>query len=439
MSELQIAPIENLVKTITVPGDKSISHRAVMLSALAEGETEINNYLNGDDPRATIDCLRELGVEVEIFEHGKSVRVKGKGLHGLSAPKKMLYVGNSGTTIRILSGILSGQPFESVIDGDASIRHRPMGRIVEPLRLMGAVISGEKEGLFAPLKISGPGSSFENKLKSIDYVLPVASAQVKSCILLAALYADGITKIQEPTLSRDHTERMLKHFGVEVITGLKGEISLKGSQRLIANGSIEVPGDISSAAFWLIAGAVVPGAKITLEKVGVNPTRTGILEILHRMGADLTVDNQEILSHEPRAELKINFRPLSQLKALEIGGELIPRLIDEIPAIAVLATQLSGKTLIKDAKELRIKESDRVAVLAQELGKMGAKIKELPDGLEIEGPTPLFGAVVNSHKDHRIAMALAVAGLIAKGETTIEDTACIDTSYPGFAKELTHA
>jgi 3-phosphoshikimate 1-carboxyvinyltransferase len=438
MTHLEVNKVKSLSGAVAVPGDKSISHRAVMLSAIAEGETLITNFLNGDDPRATIDCLKEMGVKIEIDGITGNVKVFGAGLEGLKPPKKMLYVGNSGTTIRILSGILAGQAFESTVDGDASIRHRPMGRIVEPLRQMGALIRGEKNGLFAPLTFAGTLPIPEKKLKAINYVLPVASAQIKSCLLMAGLYAEGKTVLSEPSLSRDHTERMLKHFKVEVVTGPKGEISLNSGQRLIASGEINVPADISSAAFWLVAGAIVPEAKVILKNVGVNPTRTGIIEALHRMGADLIVSDEQIISHEPRATLTISSqkKTAGKLMPIEIAGNLIPRLIDEIPVLAVLATQIPGKTIIKDAKELRVKESDRVAVLAEELGKMGANITERPDGLEIIGPTKLIGTTVNSHGDHRIAMSLAIAGLVAEGKTLIEDTACIETSYPGFKKTL---
>ena len=429
---------------ISVPGDKSVSHRAVMLGAIANGETIINNFLMGEDCLATIDCFRKMGVEIEIRNPYSEIRtmnviVKGKGLKGLAKPEGILDVGNSGTTIRLISGILAGQDFETAITGDASIQKRPMKRISEPLLRMSARIEGREESegaggsgkeIFPPLKITG------NKLRPTEYELPVASAQVKSCVLLAGLYADGETTVIEPMASRDHTERMLSYFGADIEIR-EDSISVRGPADL--NGSeVDVPGDISSAAYFLVAGQIVPEADLLIRDAGVNPTRDGIIEVIRRMGGKLEVVNERIMSEEPRADIKIR-NPRSEirkLKGIEIGGELIPRLIDEIPVIAVLATQAKGKTIIKDAKELRVKESDRIKTISSELRKMGAKIEEKEDGMVIEGPVKLNGAKVTSYGDHRVAMALAVAALAAEGETVIENADCVETSFPGFESLL---
>ncbi|MFH1826521.1 MAG: 3-phosphoshikimate 1-carboxyvinyltransferase [bacterium] len=421
MNKLTVQPAENIKKEIRVPGDKSISHRAIMIGSLADGETNISGFLPSADCLATIDCFRQLGITIE--QNGSDVIVHGKGLTGLSRPKKTLHVGNSGTTIRLLSGILAGQPFSSEITGDASIQKRPMGRIVKPLSLMGARIKGqEKEGnVYAPLTITG------GKLKAVQYELPVASAQVKSAVLLAGLFAKGKTSVIEKIQSRDHTERMLEYF--------------EAGQTGFAGKELDIPGDISSAAFFMVLGLIVPGAEITIDNVGLNPTRTGIIDVLHRMGAQLEVSDEQIISGEPRGRLKVRSPSTSlginsELKAVKIDGEIIPRIIDEIPIIAVAATQAKGITEIRGAKELRVKESDRIATISAELRKMGAKIEELDDGMIIEGPTKLKGTTVKSYGDHRVAMALAVAAKIASGETIIDDTVCIDTSFPGFAKLL---
>ncbi len=426
MKTFTITPTSRIKGEINIPGDKSISHRAVMLGAIANGETVIDNFLMGEDCLATIDCFRKMGVDIK--ENGKQIVIRGEGLHGLRKPDGILDAGNSGTTIRLISGILAGQPFETTITGDASIQKRPMKRIREPLFRMGAVIEGkETDGdLYPPLTIKG------GKIRPTEYKLPVASAQVKSCILLAGLYADGKTTVIEPSPSRDHTERMLSYFGskVEVLgntVSVRGPASLEGRE-------VDIPGDISSAAYFLAAGILAPESDLLLRDVGVNPTRDGILEVIHRMGGMIEVASERMMSEEPRADMKIR-NPKSEirkLKGIEIGGELIPRLIDEIPVIAVLATQAQGTTVIKDAKELRVKESDRIRTISSELRKLGAKIEEKEDGLVITGPVKLKGAVVKSYGDHRVAMSLAVAGLIAEGETVIEDTDCIETSFPGF-------
>ncbi|MFA4967728.1 MAG: 3-phosphoshikimate 1-carboxyvinyltransferase [Candidatus Margulisiibacteriota bacterium] len=430
---LKIIKAKKLIGEINIPGDKSISHRAVMLGAIAEGETVINNFLMGEDCLATINCFKEMGIEIEMSNKGKII-IKGKGIRGVTKPKKILDVSNSGTTIRLISGILAGQEFETTITGDASIQKRPMKRIAEPLFRMGAIIEGSEgiEGvggrrgtgeIYPPLKIKG------GKLRPTEYKMPVASAQVKSCVLLAGLYADGKTTVIEPGPSRDHTERMLMHFGAKIeISGNK--ISVHGPASL-EGGEIDVPGDISSAAFFLVAGLLVPGSDLLLRNVGMNPTRIGIIEVLHRMGAKLEIMDEEIISEEPRANIRVTSSE-KRVTGIEIGGELIPKLIDEIPIIAVLATQAEGTTIIKDAKELRVKESDRIKTISTELKKMGAAIEETEDGMIITGPTKLKGATINSYRDHRVAMSMAIAGLIADGETIIEDTECIKTSFPGF-------
>lgn len=438
MANLVIKPASGLKGKVNVPGDKSISHRAVMIGSLAKGETIVNNFLSSVDCLATIECFRKMGIEIEhraqSTEHlpagrhgGTRLIIKGKGLYGLTQPETTLDVGNSGTTIRLMSGILAGQEFETTITGDESIRRRPMGRIAIPLWKMGAKVEGERtdDEIHAPLKISG------GNLQSIEYELPVPSAQVKSAILLAGLYAEGYTSVLEKTLSRDHTERMLAHFCAEVSSSklfallsarIRGGREFEGAE-------VDVPGDISSAAFFLVAALITSNSELSLLNCGVNPTRTGILDVLHRMGGQVEVENERILSEEPRAEIKVRS---SGLKAIKLDGEIIPRIIDEIPIIAVAATQANGVTEISGAKELRIKESDRIATVASELKKLGAKVEELEDGLKITGPTKLKGTVIDSHGDHRIAMAMAIAGLIAQGETTIENSDCIETSFPGF-------
>ncbi|MCU0640894.1 MAG: 3-phosphoshikimate 1-carboxyvinyltransferase [Candidatus Margulisbacteria bacterium] len=429
MTLIRIEPAARLTGELTVPGDKSISHRAIMIGALARGKTTVNNFLASADCLATIDCLRKLGIRVE--GRGTRVEIAGKGLTGLTKPAGPLYVGNSGTTIRLLSGILAGQNWPVEISGDDSIKKRPMGRVARPLREMGADIEGQgsrvkgQEEIYPPLKING------GNLKGINYLLPVASAQVKSAVLLAGLFAAGETSVTEKVASRDHTERMLAHFGAKI--SVQGPVARVQGKEEFDAADVEVPGDISSAAFFLVAGLIIPNSELRITNVGVNPTRTGIIDVLHRMGADLTVENERIDSEEPRADLTIRS---SQLKAIKLDGAIIPRIIDEIPIIAVAATQAEGVTEIRGAKELRVKESDRLKTTAAELRKMGAQIEELPDGLRITGPTKLRGTMVESYGDHRIAMAAAVAGLIAEGDTVVNNTDCIETSFPGFEKLL---
>ncbi len=430
MADLIVKPSRGLGGEVAPPGDKSISHRAVICSAIAEGATEIRGFLEGEDTLNTAKAVRMLGADVEERKGG-TLLVRGKGLHGLSEPAGVLDLGNSGTGMRILAGLLAGQEFFSVLTGDQYLRKRPMGRIVEPLRRMGAVIDGRSGGTHAPLAIRGGGKG----LKAISYESPVASAQVKSAILFCGLYADGETSVSEPAKSRDHTERMLACFGVTVREqGLR--VSLAGGQRLTSPGSLAVPADISSAAFFLVAAAIVPGSDLLVRGVGVNPTRTGIIDILLAMGADITLENRREEAGEPVADLRVRYR---KLRAARIEGDLIPRAIDEIPALSVAAACAEGVTVIRNAAELRVKESDRIAAMAGELRKLGAEVRELPDGMEITGRERLTGARCESHGDHRIAMSLAVAGLAARGETRVRDAEWIDTSFPGFEKFLRRA
>jgi len=420
---LKIQETLKLEGMITVPGDKSISHRAVMLGALAQGTTEVSGFLMGEDCLSTIACFRKLGIPIELTE--EKVRIHGKGLYGLEESEDVLDVGNSGTSIRLLSGILAGQNFTTFLTGDSSIRERPMGRITQPLISMGAEIIGRKNATLAPLAIKG------GKLQKLEYSSPVASAQVKSALLLAGLYADGWTEVTEPAKSRNHTELMLRAFGAQIeergnTARVKGRPTLSGRQ-------IKVPSDISSAAFFLAAGAIVPAGALTIRNVGLNPTRSGIIDVLAQMGAKITVQNMENLGGELTGDLSVES---SSLKGISIGGAMIPRLIDEIPVIAVLAACASGVTEIRDAEELKVKESNRLTAIAKELTKMGARIEELPDGLRIFGGKALKGAICASYRDHRIAMALAVAGLRAHGETVINNGEIINVSFPQFAASL---
>ena len=408
--------------TIAVPGDKSISHRAVMFGSIAEGTTEITNFLPGEDCLSTIACFRKLGVE--ILRDGSKVIVKGKGLEGLKEPEDVLDVGNSGTTIRLMMGILAGRPFHSILTGDPSIGKRPMTRVTNPLMQMGAEIKGRGGAEYTPISISG------GKLEGIEYRLPVASAQVKSAILLAGLQAKGRTTVIEPEKTRDHTERMISLFGGKAELS-EGRVTVKGGQRLHA-ASVNVPGDISSAAFFLAAGAAVPGSIINLENVGLNETRTGILDVLLDMGAEVSIQPDSSFP-EPAGRITISH---STLRGTTIGGSLIPRLIDEIPIIALLATQAEGETVIKDAAELKVKETNRIDTVVNELSKMGADISATPDGMVIKGKTPLHGAKVSSHGDHRIGMMLSIAALIADGETELEDAQATAVSYPDFFAHL---
>ena len=408
---------------VKVPGDKSISHRAVMFGSIAEGVTTIENFLPGEDCLSTISCFRQLGVE--IVQDGSNVSVTGKGTAGLRQPEETLYVGNSGTTIRLMMGILSGLPFKSTLEGDESIARRPMTRVTLPLGKMGARILGRNNGEFTPLKVEG------QQLTGITYELPMASAQVKSAILLAGLQAEGETAVIEPVKTRDHTERMIKQFGGEV--DRNGDaVKVTGGQRLKGT-DIIVPGDISSAAFFLVASAVVPGSDIILQNVGLNPTRTGIIDVLKAMGADFVVKPYEGDSAEPAGDIRIKH---SKLRGTIIEGDLIPRLIDEIPVIALLATQAEGKTVIKDAGELKVKETNRIDTVVNELKKLGADIEATNDGMIIQGNQILDGGTVSAHGDHRIGMMLSVAALLCKSDVVLEQSEAVAVSYPDFFDDL---
>ncbi len=421
------AKITGLRGKITIPGDKSISHRSLMLGAIAEGETVIHGLLLGEDPRSTASCFRAMGVEISQLNSEKVI-VKGRGLGNLEEPLEILDAGNSGTTIRLMLGLLAGHRDRFfVVTGDASLRSRPMSRVVKPLKEMGAQIWGRKANSLAPLAVSG------ESLQPIHYYSPVASAQVKSCLLLAGLLTEGKTTITEPALSRDHSERMLRAFGANIeVDGETNSVTVTGYPTLTGQ-TVIVPGDISSAAFWLVAGAIVPNSELLIENVGINPTRTGVLQVLQAMGADITLENQRVVTGEPVADLRVKS---SQLQATMIAGEIIPRLIDEIPILAVAAVFAQGTTIIKDAEELRVKESDRLTVMATQLDRLGAKVRELPDGLEITGGTGLFGTEVDSFTDHRIAMSLAIAALNCRQPTTIHRAEAAGISYPDFVTTL---
>jgi len=417
MKEKIIKPTKNLCGEITLPGDKSISHRALILSSISDGDCHITGLSNAEDIKNTIQCLQALGISIESQDN--SVIVHGTGMYGLKEPHILLNAGNSGTTIRLLSGVLAAQEFTTEITGDESLQKRPMRRIIEPLELMGAQI--ESNSFKAPLKIRG------NILKAIDYASPVASAQVKSCIMLAGLYAKGITRITEPSESRNHTELMLKEFQASIqfttgMSGVKGPVQLKATD-------INIPGDISAAAFFLVAGCLLKDSEIILPNVGVNPTRTGILDALIGMNAFIQSEDQVTINNEPREKL---ITRSIDLMPTHLSSSIIPRIIDEIPILAIAATQANGTTTIKDAGELRVKESDRIAAVVENLKKMKANIREIKDGMIIEGPTPLKGAEIDSYGDHRIAMAFSIAGLMAEDETLIKNTECVDTSFPGF-------
>ncbi|GFN23462.1 3-phosphoshikimate 1-carboxyvinyltransferase [Thermanaeromonas sp. C210] len=421
--DLRVRPTQALKGEIIPPGDKSISHRAAIFAALADGLSEVTGFLEADDCRSTLRCLEGLGVEVERCGEG-TLKIRGQGPEGLREPEDVLDAGNSGTTMRLLMGVLAGQPFYSVLTGDRSLRRRPMARVADPLRQMGAQIWGREGGNLAPLSIKGGG------LRPIDYSLPVASAQVKSAILLAGLAAEGETVVREPVPARDHSERLLEFCGVR-IKKEDWKISLWGRQRLRPF-QIRIPGDFSAAAFFLVAACVHPRAEIVVRNVGLNTTRTGLLTVLTDMGAEIRVYPEGTSAGEPYGVVSARS---SNLRGTKIGGPLIPRLIDEIPVLAVAAAVAEGQTVIQDAAELKVKESDRIATLAMELRKMGARIETLPDGMILEGGT-LHGAVVDSHGDHRLAMALVVAGLIAEGETVVRGAECMAVSYPGFMSDL---
>lgn len=416
--------------TITVPGDKSISHRAVMFGALAKGTTEVTHFLQGADCLSTIRCFKQMGIDIVNSGSDESVIIHGKGLHGLSKPNGMLDVGNSGTTTRLISGILCGQDFDVTLNGDESIQKRPMGRIMTPLNMMGADITSVKGNGCAPLAINSTAGRVK-KLTGIHYNSPVSSAQVKSCLLLAGMYADGETSVTEPTLSRNHTELMLSEFGAK-ITSIGNTATIQ-PEPVLTGRKIIVPGDISSAAFFIVAGLIVPNSEVVIKKVGINPTRDGIIKICKQMGADIRLENIEIMCGEPVADIIVKH---SELYGTEVGGDIIPTLIDEIPVIAIMACVAKGKTVIKDASELKVKESNRIDVMVENLKGMGADITATEDGMIINGGKPLHGARIESKLDHRIAMSFAIASLIADGETDILDAECVDISYPNFYSDL---
>ena len=406
---------------LRVPGDKSISHRAVMFGAISKGITNIKGFLTGADCISTISIFKKMGIDIEI--KNTDVTVRGKGLYGLSNPGEILDCGNSGTTTRLVSGILSAQNFTSVLTGDKSIQKRPMNRIIAPLTLMGADIKSNNG--FAPLTITG------SSLHGIEYNSPVASAQVKSAILLAGLYADSPTTVIEPAKSRDHTELMLKKFGANLNT-TKTSATIKPCKELFAT-DIDVPSDISSAAFFMAAAVLVPGSELILENVGINPTRDGVIKVLKDMGANIEIINSND-EFEPVADIKVSY---SRLHATTIGGDIIPTLIDELPLLAAVASMAEGKTIIKDATELKVKESNRIKVMCEELSKLGVNVLETEDGMEIEGTNKLLGNVtISTHDDHRIAMTFAILGLISEGEIKLDNKACVEISYPEFFDDL---
>lgn len=419
---MEIKKHTSLRGEISVPGDKSISHRAVMFGSLANGTTRITHFLNGADCLSTISCFRRMGIDIEQTE--QEILVHGKGLHGLCAPREILDVGNSGTTTRLISGILAGQNFVSELNGDASIQSRPMKRIMTPLLSMGADIVSVKDNGCAPLRISG------RPLHAVHYNSPVASAQVKSCVLLAGMYADDITSVTEPVLSRNHTEIMLNYFGADVTSD--GTTASIIPEPVLEAKDIKVPGDISSAAYFIAAGLLTPNSEILIKNVGINPTRDGILRVCRNMGGDITLLNASD-DGEPTADLLVR---TSSLRGTTVGGEIIPALIDEIPMIAVMAAFAEGTTIIKDARELKVKESNRIEVMVENLKRMGADIEAADDGMIIRGGAPLHGAVIDSHLDHRVAMSFAVAGTLCEGTMDIEGAECVNISYPDFYKDL---
>ena len=419
MRSVFINPVSSVEGEIQVPGDKSISHRAALLGGMAHGETHVSNFLLGQDCLSTLRCLKQLGVHWE--RQGTEVWIRGEGMEAWQEPSDVLDAGNSGTTSRLILGALAGSPFAVTLTGDASLRSRPMRRVTDPLKQMGAQIMGRQGGDFAPLTMSG------GHLQGQVFRTTVASAQVKSAIILAGLRASGETRVDEPALSRDHTERMLRAFGVEVQS--KGTVvKVHGGGRLTGQ-EVSVPGDISSAAFFLVLGSLAGRGEIILPNVGVNPTRTGILDALKAMGADIELLNAAEMCGEPRATLRV--RP-ARLKGIEIGGEMIPRLIDEIPILALAASLAEGETVIRDAAELRVKETDRIRTVAEGLNALGAKVEELPDGLRIQGQTSLRGGQASSLGDHRLAMAWAIAGLVSKEGVSVENMEAADVSYPDF-------
>ncbi len=424
MSQLSVSKATGPLRgTVTVPGDKSMTHRGLLVGALGNGPTRIQGYSRGEDCLNTLRALRGLGVEIR--ESPGAIEVVGQGLCGLREPNNVIDCGNSGTGIRLLMGVLAGQNFFSVLTGDASLRGRPMGRVVSPLRMMGAMVTGRGGGEMAPLAIQG------KRLKPCAYDSPVASAQVKSCILFAGLFAEGQTTITEPLKSRDHTERLFQYVGLPLeVEGNK--VAVRGGQSFEGT-SLKIPGDISAAAFFMVAGSIVPDSEIVLLDVGLNPERTGILDLLIKMGGDITVMNEREESGEPVGDIRVK---TSELHSIHIRQQDIPKTIDELPILCVAAAMAKGETRISGAQELRVKETDRIHAMATELKKLGVEIQEEPDGLIIQGGRPLLGNRCESFGDHRVVMSLAIAGLVAEGNTVIDDVECVETSFPGFQSKL---
>jgi 3-phosphoshikimate 1-carboxyvinyltransferase len=419
VNSITIQPAASVRGEISVPGDKSISHRSIMLGAIANGVTTVRGFLRGEDNLSTMHAFRAMGVAID--DDGETIRITGRGLHGLEEPADVLDCGNSGTTIRLITGLLSGQSFFSVVTGDQYLRKRPMKRVVEPLSRMGARIAGRSGGTLAPLAISG------GSLKGIDYQSPVSSAQIKSSLMLAGLYADGETTVSEPSLSRDHSERMFGLFGASLVRNDNG-VTVRGGVELTAQ-EVTVPGDISSAAFFMVAALITPHSELLIKNVGVNPSRTGVIDILQAMGGDIRLLDQRDVSGEPVADILVRS---SRLKGIAISGSVVPRAIDEFPAVCVAAARAEGVTTIRDARELRVKETDRITAMAVNLGKLGVPVVETEDGMDITGSDRLLGGTVDSSGDHRIAMSMSVAALVASGAITVTDIDCVATSFPTF-------
>lgn len=439
MKKAKIEKTKSLKGEITPPPDKSISHRAIMFASIAEGKSAVKNFLMAEDPISTMNAMKMLGVKIEqqsetiVHPSALSLTIYGKGLYGLKEPFDVLNCGNSGTTARLISGILSGSPFFSVLTGDNSLKQRPMARIINPLRDMGAKIFA-RDDKYLPMAIKG------GNLKAINYLMPISSAQVKSCLILAGLYAEGLTTITEPHKSRDHTERMLRAMGAKIEhreqdIEHRQAIEVKGlGDKKLSPIDITVPADFSSAAFFIVGALIVPNSEILIKNVCINPTRTGLLDVIKLMGAHIAVENIRDVSGEPVGDIYV--RTADNLRGVKIGKEIIPSLIDEFPILCVLATQADGVTEIRGAEELRVKESDRISAMAAELRKMRVELEEFSDGIAIKGRASLKGAIVESYHDHRIAMSLAIAALVAEGETTINNSGCVDISFPGFFEEL---
>lgn len=423
MKSITVQPATSLKGELAVPGDKSISHRSIMLGAIANGITTVRGFLRGEDNMSTMHAFRAMGVNID--DDGETISIHGRGLHGLQEPGDVLDCGNSGTTIRLITGLLSGQSFFSVVTGDQYLRKRPMKRVVEPLTRMGARILGRNQGSLAPLAING------GALTGIEYNSPVSSAQIKSSIMLAGLYAEGETTVHEPSLSRDHSERMFSQFGASLALSEDG-VTVRGGYELKAQ-EISVPGDISSAAFFIVAALITPGSELLIRNVGVNPTRTGVIDILKEMGGDIELLDQRQLSGEPVADILVR---TSRLKGIKISGSVVPRAIDEFPAVCVAAACAEGVTSIRDARELRVKETDRITAMAGNLRTLGVTVSETEDGMDITGVERLAGGDVESFGDHRIAMSLSVAALVASGGITIRDIDCVATSFPNFFQLL---